>query len=203
MQAIDYSHRNEDGSVGHVPDSLTSEFKTQNGRKVRDGGGILPDKVITDERKLNIAYYIFAQNLYFEYANQFCSQHSSIAKPAEFQLSDADYADFREFLKKKNFKYNSQTQKYFDDLLEVAGYEGLDKEAKAEFDALKTKLAPDVDRNLELCKEDVSELLSLELIRRYYFQKGEIEYTFRTDKELKQALEILKDKKIYKQILNL
>ena len=85
----------------------------------------------------------------------------------------------------------------------MAGYEGLDKEAKAEFDALKTKLAPDVDRNLELCKEDVSELLSLELIRRYYFQKGEIEYTFRTDKELKQALEILKDKKIYKQILNL
>ena len=203
VQAIDYSHRNEDGSVGHVPDSLTSEFKTQNGRKVRDGGGILPDKVITDERKLNIAYYIFAQNLYFEYANQFCAQHSSIAKPAEFQLSDADYTDFREFLKKKNFKYNSQTQKYFDDLLEVAGYEGLDKEAKAEFDALKTKLAPDVDRNLELCKEDVSELLSLELIRRYYFQKGEIEYTFRTDKELKQALEILKDKKIYKQILNL
>lgn len=203
VQAIDYSHRNEDGSVGRVPDSLTTEFKTKHGRIVRDGGGIVPDKVVDNDKKLNISYYILLQNLYFDYANEFCSKHPTIAKPSEFSITDEIFTDFKNFLKAQNFKYDSQTEKYFDQLLEVAGYEGLDNEAKAEFDALKAKLKPDIDKNLEINKDDVEFFLSNEIIRRYYFQKGEIEYSLKDDKDLKAALEILNNKETINKILNL
>ncbi len=201
IQAIDYSHRNEDGSVGRVPDSLTTEFKTRNGRTVRDGGGIVPDITITDDRKLNIAYYIFAQNLYFDFANEFVSKTPSIAKASDFALSEEDFKAFTDFLVQKNFTYTSQTQKYYNELFEMAKMEGLDEVAKAEFDSLKEKLLPDVRKNITDNKAEIAELLSLEIIKRYYFQKGEVEFSLRTDKALKTALEKMNDTMAMSQIL--
>lgn len=201
IQAIDYSHRNEDGSVGRVPDSLTTEFKTRNGRTVRDGGGIVPDITITDDRKLNIAYYIFAQNLYFDFANEFVSKTPSIAKASDFVLSEEDFKAFTDFLVQKNFTYTSQTQKYYNELFEMAKMEGLDEVAKAEFDSLKEKLLPDVRKNITDNKSEIAELLSLEIIKRYYFQKGEVEFSLRTDKALKTALEKMNDTVVMSQIL--
>ena len=192
IQAIDYSHRNDDGSVGQIPDSLTSEFSTRNGRKVRDGGGIVPDTLTKDDRKLNISYYIFAQNLYFDYANNYVLQHPTIASPSEFVLSDADFNSFANYLVEKKFTYTSQTEKYYNELLDMAKYEGLDKDAKAEFEALKAKLVPDNAKSIEKNKADITELLSLEIIKRYYFQKGEIQYSLKSDSDLKVALELLK-----------
>ncbi|MDD4968284.1 MAG: S41 family peptidase [Paludibacter sp.] len=203
IQALDYSHRNEDGSVGHVADSLTSKFKTRNGREVRDGGGINPDTITKDDRKINIAYYIFAQNLYFDYATQYVLNHPKIASPSEFVLSDEDFKAFTAYLIEKKFKYSTQTEKSYDALLEMAQYEGLDKKAKDEFTALKAKLMPDITKNLEDNKADISELLSLEILKRYYYQKGEITYTLRTDKDLKVALDILKPDGKYSKILNI
>ena len=202
IQALDYSHRNEDGSVGHIPDSLTSEFKTHNGRKVRDGGGIVPDSLTKDERKINIAYYIFAQNLYFDYATQYVLQHPKVASPSEFVLSDEDFKAFTDYLVEKKFTYSTQTEKSYNALLEMAQFEGLDKRAKDEFTALKAKILPDITKNIEENKKDVSELLSLEIIKRYYYQKGEIRYTLRTDKDLKVALDILKPGGNYSKILS-
>lgn len=201
IQAIDYSHRNEDGSVGRVPDSLTTEFKTRNGRTVRDGGGIVPDITITDDRKLNIAYYIFAQNLYFDFATEFVSKTPSIAKASDFVLSEEDFKTFTDFLVQKNFTYTSQTQKYYNELFEMAKMEGLDEVAKAEFDSLKEKLLPDVRKNITDNKAEIAELLSLEIIKRYYFQKGEVEFSLRTDKALKTALEKMNDTVVMSQIL--
>ncbi len=201
IQAIDYSHRNEDGSVGRVPDSLTTEFSTKNGRKVRDGGGIVPDTLTKDDRKLNIAYYIFIQNLYFDYATKYVYEHPTITSPTEFTLSDADFKSFTDYLLEKKFTYTSQTEKYYNELLDMAKYEGLDERAKAEFDALKARLMPDVTKNIEENKEDIEDLLSLEIIKRYYFQKGDIQYSLRTDKDLKAALEILSSKQKYDSIL--
>jgi carboxyl-terminal processing protease len=201
IQAIDYSHRNEDGSVGHIPDSLTSEFKTKNGRKVRDGGGIVPDTLTKDERKLNIAYYIFAQNLYFDYATQYVQNHPKIASPAEFSLSDADFKLFSDYLIEKKFTYTTQTEKYYKELFDMAKYEGLDKSASNEFTALKAKLMPDVTKSIVENKAEISELLSLEIIKRYYYQKGQIQYSMRTDKDLKVAVELLKPKGDYLKIL--
>lgn len=201
IQAIDYSHRNEDGSVGRVPDSLTTEFLTRNGRKVRDGGGIVPDSTTKDERKLNIAYYIYAQNLYFDFATKYVNEHPTIASPAEFSLSDDDFKAFTDYLMEKKFTYTSQTEKYYSELLDIAKLEGLDKRASDEFAALKAKLAPDIIKNIEENKKDIVDLLSLEIIQRYYFQKGEIQYSLRTDEDLKAALEILKPENGYSKIL--
>ena len=201
IQAIDYSHRNDDGSVGHIPDSLTSEFKTKNGRKVRDGGGVMPDTLTKDDRKLNIAYYIFAQNLYFDYATLYVQLHPKIATPADFKLSDSDFKSFTDYLVEKKFTYTTQTEKSYKELLEMAKYEGLDKRAIDEFAALKAKLLPDIAKSIEENKAEISELLSLEIIKRYYYQKGEIQYTLRTDKDLKAALELLKPDGRYFKIL--
>lgn len=202
IQAIDYSHRNEDGSVGHIPDSLTHEFKTSNGRIVRDGGGIVPDSITKDERKLNIAYYIFAQNLYFDYVTLYVQQHPTIASPADFVLSDEDFNAFSNYLKEKKFTYTTQTEKYYNELLEMAKYEGLDKRAKEEFDSLKVKLMPDVSKSIAENKADITDLLSLEIVKRYYYQKGEIQYSLRADKELKMALELLKPDGAYLKTLH-
>ena len=201
IQAIDYSHRNEDGSVGRVPDNLTTEFKTRNGRTVRDGGGIVPDITVTDDRKLNIAYYIFAQNLYFDFATEFVSKTPSIAKASDFVLSEDDFKAFTDFLVQKNFTYTSQTQKYYNELFEMAKIEGLDEVAKAEFASLKEKLLPDVRKNITDNKDEIAELLSLEIIKRYYFQKGEVEFSLRTDKALKTALEKMNDTVAMSEIL--
>lgn len=203
IQAIDYSHRNEDGSVGRVPDSLTSEFKTRNGRKVRDGGGIVPDIQITDDRKLNIAYYIFVQQLYFDFANQFVAAHPTISQPEEFTLKDDDFKAFTDFLTEKKFTYTSETQKYYDQLFEVAAMEGLDKSAKAEFDALKQKLVPDITNNLQENKDDIIDLLSHEIIKRYYFQKGEIRYSLRNDDDLKKAITTLSNLEEFQKLLTI
>lgn len=203
IQAIDYSHRNEDGSVGRVPDSLTSEFKTRNGRKVRDGGGIVPDIQITDDRKLNIAYYIFVQQLYFDFANQFVAAHPTISQPEEFALKDDDFKAFTDFLTEKKFTYTSETQKYYDQLFEVAAMEGLDKSAKAEFEALKQKLVPDITNNLQENKDDIIDLLSHEIIKRYYFQKGEIRYSLRNDDDLKKAITTLSNLEEFQKLLTI
>ncbi len=202
IQAIDYSHRNEDGSVGHIPDSLTTEFKTRNGRKVRDGGGIVPDTITKDERKLNIAYYIYAQNLYFDFATQYVLQHKNIASPAEFKLTDEDFKTFTDYLIEKKFTYTSQTEKYYTELFDMAKYEGLDKRSADEFTALKAKLVPDISKSIEENKKDIIDLLSLEIIKRYYFQKGEIQFSLRTDKDLKAALELLKPDGSYSKMLS-
>ncbi len=202
IQAIDYSHRNEDGSVGRVPDSLTTEFSTRNGRKVRDGGGIVPDVKTTDERKLNIAFYIYAQNLYFDFANQYVANHQSIAKPVDFKLDDDDFITFKNFLKEKKFTYTTESEKMYKEFLELANSEGIEKYADAELKALEAKLKPDIDQNINFNKNDIVELLSLEIIKRYYFQKGEIEYSLKADVDLKTAIEKLNDKSQYDNLLS-
>jgi carboxyl-terminal processing protease len=201
IQALDYSHRNEDGSVGRVPDSLTSVFTTSNGRKVRDGGGIVPDTLAVDDRKLNIAYYIYAQNLYFDFATQYVQKHPTIETPDKFTLSDDDYNLFTDYLLEKKFTYTTQTEKYYNELLETSHLEGMDTIAKTEFAALKAKLIPDITKSLTENKKDITDLLSLEIIKRYYFQKGEIQYSLRSDENLKIALDLLKPDGGYLKIL--
>lgn len=201
IQAIDYAQRNDDGSLMRIPDSLTHEFKTKKGRIVRDGGGIIPDTITKDDRKVNIAYYIYAQNLYFDYATKFAATHHDIAKPIDFQLSDADFDDFKIFLKEQNFDYTPQTKKYFDELYNFSKLEGLDQKAESEFEALKTKLIPDIDTELNAHREEILEILSLEIIKRYYYQKGVIEYSLRKDKDLETAINIAGDHQLYKKFL--
>lgn len=193
IQAIDYAQRDEEGRITRVPDSLTTAFKTRMGRIVKDGGGIVPDTLTSDRRTLNIAYYIYAQNLYFDFATRYAATHPSIGEPKLFKLTDADFEAFIQFLKEQNFSYTPQTKKYFDDLYDFAKVEGLDKEASEEFEALKTKLMPDMTVKLRLHRSDIEELLSAEIIKRYYYQKGVIAYSLQNDTELKTAIQLLAD----------
>jgi len=203
VQALDYSHRNEDGSVGRVPDSLLTAFKTTNGRTVYDGGGVLPDTVTSDTRKMNVAYYIYAQNHYFDYATLYAQNNQKIESPENFKLTDKEFDDFVSYLlNEKKFTYTTQTETYYSQLIELAKLEGLDETAKEEFEALKVKLVPDVEKNIRDNRKEIEELLSVEIIRRYYYQKGPVRYMLKDDNELKVALELLKNEAKYNRILN-
>ena len=202
VQALDYSHRNEDGSVGRIPDSLTTAFKTKNGRTVRDGGGVLPDSLTNDSRKLNIAYYILLQNMYFDFATQYAQQHKTIAPPDQFKLTDAEFNDFVNYLLKvKKFTYSTQTENYYNQLLDAAKLEGFDESAKKEFENLKAKLVPNIEQNIKDNRKEIENMLTSEIIQRYYFQKGQVQYMLKDDNDLKAALDILKSDK-YNRILS-
>ncbi|MGL5318758.1 MAG: S41 family peptidase, partial [Bacteroidales bacterium] len=146
VQAIDYSRRNADGSVGEIPDSLTSVFKTKNGRSVRDGGGITPDIKTTSKSAPNILFYLVNDLLLFDFANQYAAKYPQVAAAKDFKLSDEDYKSFKEFVKSKDFKYDKQSESILKRLREVAEFEGYMEGAEAEFKALESKLTHDLDR---------------------------------------------------------
>lgn len=203
VQALDYSHRNEDGSVGRVPDSLTNVFQTKAGRIVRDGGGITPDSITKDTRKFNIAYDILLKNLYFDFATRYAQKHKSIDTPDKFELSENDFKEFVEYLlKEQKYTYNTQSEKFFKQLIEVTEYEGLDEAAKDELEALKAKLTPDVEKSIQDNRKEIEEMLTLEIIQRYYFQKGPVQYMLKEDKDLDVARHFLLNAKEYDSVLS-
>ena len=203
IQAIDYSHRNPDGSVARIPDSLTNEFKTAHGRIVRDGGGIKPDVEPEVERGSNIGYYLMKDFYFFDYATRYAAQHDTIAGPKEFTLSDEEYEAFKDFVKSKNFKYDKQSERILSDLKEVAKFEGyFDENTQKQFEALEACLNHDLDRDLDTFRDEIAHLLSAEIVKRYYFQKGEIIESIKNDKDLEEACAIVNDKARYSKILN-
>lgn len=192
IQAVDYTHRNEDGSVGYVPDSLISEYKTRVGRKVFDGGGVSPDIKVPTERYSNITFALVTQQLLFKYATQFCLSNPTIPSPTAFEITDATYGEFKSFVaSQKDFKYESRSQEMLKKLKETAEREEYYKASEKEFEALENMLKLDVKKDLDLFAPEIKELLSLELMRRYYYQKGAIQFGLRNDKELKEAINTL------------
>jgi carboxyl-terminal processing protease len=202
IQAIDYSHRGEDGRASYIPDSLTSAFYTSKGRPVRDGGGVTPD-FVTDEKKIpTMIYYLEGENIFFEFVTQWRLKHPEIASPANFILKDEDYEDFKEFVKSKNFNYDRQSEKAMEALKEIMDFEGYLATASEEFKALENKLSPDLNRDLNLYKDQISNFLAREIMKQYYFAKGEIIYTLRDDDDMKKAIEILSNKELYEKTLS-
>lgn len=191
IQALDYAHRNEDGSVGVVPDSLISKFTTKKGRIVFDGGGVIPDLTVENETLSNLAINLVTQSKVFDFATYFNSKTEKIASPETFVLTPEIYADFIQFIKGQDFKYESKTEEELDKLLEVARKEKYYELSKDEFEKLKVKLGHNMDQDLEHFKPEISELLSDELISRYYYQKGAIKAALRDDPDVTKALDIL------------
>ena len=202
VQAIDYAHRNEDGSVARIPDSLTTVFHTAAGREVRDGGGVSPDVEVKQERLPNILYYLVRDNLIFDYATDFCLKHPVIASAEKFELTDADYTDFKNKVKGADFKYDQQSEKILKTLKEAAEFEGYMKEASAEFKALENKLTHNLDRDLDYFSKDIKEMIAEEIIKRYYYQRGAIIQQLKGDNELDDAVKILTNPERYQQILS-
>ena len=202
VQAIDYSHRNVDGSVGRIPDSLTTIFHTAAGREVRDGGGVTPDIVVEKKQTPNIIYYLTRDNLIFDYATDYCIKHKSIAAAQDFVLTNQDYEEFKEKVKSADFKYDQQSEKLLNDLKKMAEFEGYQQDAAAEFEALEKKLQHNLDHDLDFFADDIKPLISEEIVKRFYYQKGSIIEQLKDDPDLKKAKEVLTDNAKYKALLS-
>ncbi len=202
VQAIDYAKRNSDGSIQRVPDSLTHEFSTRNGRKVRDGGGITPDVTFEQRDKVNIAYYLYLKNIFFDYATQFALKHQNIAAPETFNFSDEEYANFTDYVLKRDFTYELQSAKVVNEIRDLAKTEGYAEDIDSLLTQLGKVLTPNVERDLQRFRDDVEHFLGSEIVKRYYFQKGVAAYELRYDEWLKQAIELFKNDKEYNKILN-
>lgn len=201
IQALDYTHRNPDGSVGKVPDSLITEFSTKSGRKVYDGGGIKPDIEIKEQSLGQIAYSLYSGNFLFDYATKYVIKKDTISAPEEFEINEKEYADFIEYTKSNNFKYYSKTEKQLKNLIETAKAEKYYKIADKELNKLEEILVENKDKDFELFKNEISKLLNEEIISRFYYQKGRIRYALTVDKEAEKAKEILYDLSKYQTIL--
>ncbi|MGL4292624.1 MAG: S41 family peptidase [Bacteroidales bacterium] len=203
IQAIDYSHRNPDGSVGRIPDSLTQIYFTKNRRPVRDGGGIQPDFQVENPQVSNLLLYLMRDMMFFDFANQFAATHPNIGPIRDFKLSDADYDAFKQFVKSKEFTYDRQSDKALQELKKIAEFEGYTEQAADEFAALESKLKHNIDRDLDKFRPEIEQALSQEIVRRYYYQKGEIIQTLKKDAELDKAMEIVGNPARYQKVLNM
>jgi carboxyl-terminal processing protease len=205
IQAINYKHTGG-GYREHIPDSLTHEFKTRGGRTVRDGGGIKPDVEVKADSIPNIAGYLNQSGLdstevALYYIMDYIASHHTIAAAEEFHLSDADYADFKQRVIESGFKYDRETSKIYNELVEVAKFEGYYNDAQAEFEALKSKLSHNLSRELDNNRTIISRMLEQQIISAYYYQRGGIACTLNYDPQVQQALKLLNDKEKYNAIL--
>ena len=202
IQQLDYSHRNADGSVSAVPDSLTSVFHTASGRPVRDGGGIRPDFEMEEKKTPTMLFYLVNDFALFDFVTDWVRAHPTIAPAKDFVLSDADYDAFKKRLKEANFTYDRQSEKALKSLKEIAEHEGYLAEDSATFAALEARLKPNLDRDLERYKDDIKKIISAEIVKRYYYQEGEMIENLKGDKTLAKALEVLADRELYRKTLS-
>ena len=201
IQALDYAHRNEDGSVSRIPDSLTHEYKTLHGRTIRDGGGLVPDSTIDWGKVNRLVYNVVRDNWSFDYATRFAAEHPTIAPATEFVVTDEIYDDFKKSIDPKRFKYDRVMEDAMKQLREIATDEGyMGEETTAAFDSLQKLLIHDLDRDLNTHRDEITDYLGSEIVSRYYYDKGKTAYALRTDKALKAAQEIM-DSDLYDKIL--
>ncbi|WP_080241399.1 S41 family peptidase [Spirosoma rigui] len=201
IQAIDYSHRNPDGSVGKIPDSLKTAFKTKAGRVVYDGGGVLPDIALEAPTPTPIALSLTNKGLIFDYAVKYRHEHPSIKPAREFRLTDAEYADFVKWAADKDYDYTTQVEKDLGTLEASAKKEKYFDLIQDQLKALKTKVSHSKDADMMTFKTELKTLLEQEIAGHYYLQKGLKEASFATDPELKAALALFKDMGKYTSIL--
>lgn len=190
IQEIDYSKKSKNDTLS-TNDTLGPQFKTANGRIVYEGHGIQPDVKIEPEMLSTITAHLYAQNIIFKFANEFYENNKTIAAPESFEITDEIYDDFIRFVEDQNFEYTSESEKDFEDLVKTAKLEGYYDNIKDQLDVLKTELKNHKNNDLIINKEEIKELLKVEIVGRYYFQKGKLISTLKNDKELKRAIELL------------
>jgi carboxyl-terminal processing protease len=201
IQALDYSHRNKDGSVGNIPDSLIHQFVTKKGRKVFDGGGIIPDIKLDQDTLCDLAYKLIQENIIFDFATKFAATHPSIAPPEKFEIDEVIFNDFHQFLLSKPFNYESRSELALKGLIETARKERAYDDTRIEFEALAKKLIKNVDSDLMKFRKEVSSVLADEIVTRYYYQKGAVIASFRDDLDIAKAKSVLANQAEYLSIL--
>ncbi len=201
IQALDYSHRNEDGGVDKVPDSLITAFKTKNGRIVYDGGGIAPDITLEDPKYSSILTSLVTKNLIFDFATTYRTTHPSIVPAKQFKLSDVEYDEFVTFLNGKDYDYTTKTEKTLKDLKEDAKEDKTLDALKTDIEALQAKVMHNKKEDLVKYKTEIKQFIEEEIASRYYFQNGRLESSLKDDLEMKEAIAVLNDDAKYKNVL--
>ncbi len=201
IQAIDYTHRKEDGSVGKVADSLKSAFYTRNGRVVYDGGGVEPDIDVDKEKLQTVTRELESKGLIFDFATQYVAGREKIADARTFTIDDKTYSEFEAFVKSKNFSYKTLAEKRMETLQEALEKEAYNEDLKEEMNKLASELKVSKTNDLQKHKDEIAELIKHEIIQRYYYKQGVIEASFKDDEDLKSAIAVLYDKAKYEQIL--
>ena len=190
VQAIDYAHRNEDGSVGHIPDSLTREFRTASGRIVRDGGGITPDVEIESPSYSRLVYSLVLGGVLDQYVLDFVRKHESIAAVDDYHFSDADFEDFIRFAKTQEFDYRSSAKTLFDQMKKELEKDGLAEAMSDELKALEKAMEMDKERFIRIKKDEIIPFIEEEIVTRYWYQEAGVKVRLRYDKQLHKALEL-------------
>ncbi|MFP4091267.1 MAG: S41 family peptidase, partial [Cyclobacteriaceae bacterium] len=201
IQAVDYSHRNEDGSVGKIADSLKTAFKTKNGRIVYDGGGIKPDIEVKQSRLHPISISLYTKSLIFDYATEYYYSHPELDAANEFELKDEEYATFTAWLKNKDYDYVTEVEQTIDNLIETAKDEKYYLDIEEQIVSLRKKVQHNKEQDLQKFKDEIKELLEEEIATRYFLSEGKIEASFDEDQVLQAAIEVLNDKDKYEAIL--
>ena len=206
IQAINYKHA-RGGYTEHIPDSLTKVFHTANGREVRDGGGIMPDVVVESDSLSNISYYLASSGtdsteVMLDYEVDYISKHPTIAPPSKFEISDADFEDFKSRVLASGFSYDPESGKYLSNLVKIAKFEGYYDDAKEEFDNLEKKLTHNLSKDLDFNKEQLKKILANDIVAAYYYQRGAIENSLNGDKQMEEACRLILNPEEYAKILN-
>ena len=201
IQALDYSNRNEDGSVGKVPDSLTSTFYTRNGREVKDGGGVMPDIKIKNDEVADITISIIRKRLIFDFATQFQYKNEEIVAVEEFEITDEIFNDFISFLEDKEYEYTTATEEALDIFKEITDEEGTTELIENEFKLLLEKIRSNKKNDLQNSKQELKEFLANEIVSRYYYQEGRIIERLQHDKDIEESLRLLENLDEYESIL--
>ena len=205
IQAINYRH-SQGGYVEHVPDSLTKVFHTAGGREVRDGGGILPDVVVTPDSMTNIVGYLMysdSAEVVHNYIMDYVAAHPTIAPARDFKLTDADFEDFKQRVLQSKFRYDRSTESYLESLEKLARFEGYYDDAKEEFAQLRAKLKHNVAKDLDYNRETLKDLIANEIVTCYYYQRGSVEQSLTWDKQMKEAIKLLQSPEEYNRKLSI
>lgn len=201
IQALDYSHKKADGTVGKVPDSLITAFKTKNGRTVWDGLGVSPDIRVPGQKTSNVAVSLLNKSIIFDWVTQYRIEHATIAPAASFRLTDQEFEAFLAYLKDKDYTYTTRSEKALEDLKKQAEKEKYYNDIEQEFDALKKKMTDRKSNDISAHRAEIKSLVENEIVSRYYYAEGRIQYALSDDPDVKEALAVLKDPQRYRSIL--
>ncbi len=201
IQALDYTHRNEDGSVGMIPDSLISEFTTRNGRLVYDGGGVEPDFEVIPSLLSEMAVQLYTQSMFFDFATRYQNTHDEVESPETFSLSDEDYDLFKAFIQEREFEFKTASEQAFSELMQIAKREKYYDLAEEEFASLEKKLVHNNLKDLETFEKEIRQILQEEIMNHYYFRAGRVLAQIQDDIQLDRALEVLHTPGTLKEVL--
>lgn len=201
IQEVDYKQRRERNATKKGAASDSTVYKTRNGRPVMSGKGITPDVEVPHDTLQNIVYYLGNDDVLINYGTKYCQSHAAPKSVADFKLTDADFEDFKKMVIDSDFKYDRLSEKRLEDLKKVAEFEGYYEDAKAEFETLEAKLTHNLSREMDHHAKDLRQLISYEIIKRYFYESGSVQESLKDDIDLKKAQEILADKAKYNEIL--